>query len=96
MFEATDSQIRKAIVALAIEETLLEMGKPAFDQITTQLWQEHHCYLPDCYEHPEYLKNILSELYGASHITIVESIKVKLRELTYEKPIAEFVKVMAR
>ena len=94
MLEATDSQIRKAIVTLAIEETLLEMGKPAFDQVAIQLWQEYHCYLPDCYEHPECLKNILSELYGASHMTIVESIKVKLRELTYEKPIAEFVKVM--
>lgn len=92
--DATDSQIRKALVALAVERVLLNMGKPVLEEVTRRLYQEYKCYVPGCSEHPEYLKAVLKDLYGASHLTIVESIKESLQEFIHQKPIGKFIKVI--
>ena len=47
--------VRKALVALAIETVLLEIGKPTFQKVTGKLFKNYKCFLADCYEHPEYL-----------------------------------------
>lgn len=94
MFEASDEVIRKALVALAIERTLLEMGVPVFEEVSRRLVKEYKCYIPDCHEHPEYLKKVLKDLYGASYTTILESIRSKLDEFIHKKSIAEFLRVM--
>ena len=94
MFEASDDVVRKALVALAIERTLLDMGEPVFEEVTTRLLKEYKCYIPDCCEHPEYLKKTLESLYGNAYFTITESIKKKLEEFASKKIIAEFIRVM--
>ena len=94
MFEASDEVIRKALVALAIERTLLEMGDPVLEEVSRRLVKEYKCYIPDCHEHPEYLKKVLKDLYGASYTTILESIRGKLDEFIHKKSIAEFLRVM--
>lgn len=95
MFEIKDEVIRRALVTLAIERTLIDMGKPVFDEVTSRLFHNYHCYIPDCYDHPEYLKKILKDIYGNAHSTIVESIKEKLEEFFHNKPIAEFVSAIS-
>lgn len=86
-------KVRKAIVALVIENSLLENGKPFFDDIIRILKKEYNCYLPDCYEHPEYLREVLKS-YGKANKVIVESIKKQLDEFSYQGPIARFLKVI--
>ena len=46
--EATDSEIKKALVAFAIEKTLLGLGEPVYQKITKTLKDDYNCYLPDC------------------------------------------------
>lgn len=89
--EATDSEIKKALVAFAIEKTLLSLGDPVYQKITKALKDDYNCYLPDCYEHPEYLKRILSDLYGNAHMTIINSIKSDLAEFSTRGPVQKFV-----
>jgi hypothetical protein len=89
--DATDSQIKKALVAFAIEKTLLGLGEPVYQKVTKTLKNDYDCYLPDCYEHPEYLKRILADLYGNAHVTIINSIKTDLSEFSTQGPVQKFV-----
>lgn len=91
MVNTNSNQVKKALVALAIETVLLEIGKPTFEEVTGKLYNDYQCYLSDCYEHPEYLKRILQDLYGKSSITIIESIKKQLGEHAIQKGIDAFI-----
>ena len=93
--DVTDGQIKKAIVAINIEKVLLEMGKPVFDTFTKKLYKNYNCYIPDCSDHPEYLNQILKEMYGSSYKTIVDKITDRLVEFSYQKSVAEFIKVIS-
>lgn len=95
VFDATDGEISKALVTLAIEKTLINMGKPVLDEIAHRLFTNYKCYLPDCHEHPEYLKSVLKELYGNCYNTIIESIKENLGELTTKKSIKNFLTIIS-
>ena len=87
--------VRKALVAFVIEGSLLKIGKPALDQVSNRLYEEYHCYLGDCYDHPEYLANVLKNLFGKSHTVIVESIRKELSDFVEHKPIEKFLKVIS-
>lgn len=89
-------EVRKALVTLAIEKALLDVGKPIYDEVMGILKKKYNCYLPDCYEHPEYLEEILKGLYGNAHKAIVESINRQLEEFSYHEPIARFLKVVCK
>lgn len=83
--------LNKALAILAVENTLLEIGNPAYEYVVDMLNKEYHCGLTDCYEHPEYLTSVLKKLYGDSAKDIVKSIKKQLNEFSHKKLIARFV-----
>lgn len=85
------NQLRKALVSLAVEKVLLAIGQPVYKKTIKQLSKDYNCYLPECYEHPEYLNKVLKKIFGNAHITIVDAIKKELGEYVTEKPIEIFV-----
>ena len=88
--------VHKALVILAIEKTLLTVGGPTYDKVIHLLEKEYHCGLTSCYEHPEYLNDILKKLYGAAYKEIIKSINEKLTEFLYTESIRKFVQVLNR
>ena len=86
---------RKALVAFVIEKSLLKIGKSTLDQVSNTLYEEYHYNFGDCYEHPEYLAKVLNELFGKSHIVIIESIKKELIDFVEYKPIEKFLAVIS-
>ena len=88
------NNIMKALVALAIEKTLLDIGKPVYEKVANTLYEKYHCYIPYCYEKPEYLKAVLKDLYGASYNEIVKSIEQHLGEFTHNKEVKEFLQAL--
>ena len=70
----------RALIALSVEKVLLDIGKPVLDKVASKLYSEYHCYLPDCYEHPDYLNNVLRSVFGNSYFSIAEAIKLELNE----------------
>ena len=88
--------VKKALVSLTIEKALFEIGKPVYEKVVESLYKEYHCYLPDCYEHPEYLNEVLKKLYGNAHDIIVKSIKKQLDEFSNHKHIARFLFVISQ
>lgn len=89
----TDS---KALFATAVEDALNEMGSPTLEIINNMLFQEYRSTIPDCLEHPEYLKNVLKQVFGYADIVIIAKIKRNLGEFTLEAPVGEFVKVLSK
>ena len=91
MVDVTNGEVKRAIVALAIEQALLNIGKVTLEEVGKTLYSKYQAYFPDCYEHPEFLNSVLKDLYGKSFTTIVDSIRKQLGELASQKPIAEFL-----
>lgn len=71
------TEIQK-IATSAIEKTLLDLSPRALELVSRRLQCEYGCRLADCYRHPEYLKRILSDIYGAAHTDILDSVSSKL------------------
>jgi len=88
--------VNKGLVALAIENTLLETGKLTCDYVLDMINKEYHSYLTDCYEHPEYLSTVLKKLYGDSYIEIVKSINKQLEEFSNKKSIGKFLEILSK
>ena len=84
----------KALVVYAIERTFLEMGEATLDEVKELLSKEYHCGISDCYEHPEYLKSILDDIFGKSSIVITELIKKRLAGSASREPVIEFLKAI--
>jgi len=89
-----DRVVFKALTILAIEKTLLDVGKPAYDKVISVLSKNYHCYLPECYEHPEYLNEVLKKLFGNSHIEIVKSINKQMEEYSHREPVGRFLEII--
>ena len=87
---------RQALVTIAIEKSLLKVGKPVYELVINELKKKYDCYLPDCYKHPGYLSEILRGLYGDAHKIIVESINSELMEFSDCDDIASFLKVVCK
>jgi nitrogen-specific signal transduction histidine kinase len=85
------NQLRKAMVSLVVEKVLRGIGQPIYEKAIKQLSKDYDCYLPECYEHPEYLNKVLKKIFGNAHMVIVDSIKKELDEYITEKPIEIFV-----
>lgn len=96
MVNVSDEQIKKALVSLAIEETLLEISIETLEEVSKRVFENYHCYIPDCYEHPEYLNKVLKDIFGNSYNVIVDSIKKHLGEFALQKPIEEFLVKIGR
>jgi hypothetical protein len=94
--ENKDMPTRKELLAFAVEDALNEMGEPTLEIVTNKLFQEYHCQLPDCLEHPEYLAKVLKDTFGYANIAVVEKIKKNLGEFCSERPVAEFLQVISK
>ncbi len=84
----------KALATLAIEKTLLGMKEAVYEKVADELCEKYHCYIPDCFEKPEYLKAVLKDLYVESYNEIINSIKRELDEFAYHKKIEKFLQVL--
>jgi hypothetical protein len=89
-----DESVKNALVIVTIEKILLDIGKAVYEKVVEKLNKEHHCYLSDCYEHPEYLSKVLKDLFGNASTTIIESITKELAEFETKKSISRFLLVI--
>jgi len=89
-----NDSLNKTLVGMSIEKSLLEIGKETYDKVVHDLYAIYHSYLPNCYEHPEYLSNILVKLYGNTGKAVADSIKKQLEEFSDHGRIAELLKVI--
>ena len=89
-----DYTITKVLVSLSLEKTLREINDDVFEKVTALLKKKYNCYLYDTYDHPEYLNQILKDLYGDAFVTITNKIKKNLQKHSKRKKVDEFIKVV--
>ena len=95
-YGVSDTIVQKAMVTVAIEKVLLDIGKPAYDKVLSTLYTKYHSYLPDCYDHPEYLADVLHQTYGSSYKSIIKNIELELIEFSYKHKIQNFLTVIVQ
>lgn len=78
-------------MGLVIEQTLLHIGKPAYDKVEALLHKKYNCTIADSCDNPQYLCEILEEVFGKSHLDIINSIETRLTDFRHEPTIEEFV-----
>ena len=91
-----DLAMKKNLIALAIGKTLLDIDSRRYTEVSKLLDEKYNLKLSDCYEHPEFLRETLKELYGNSYKFVVDSIKEKLSDFLDNLEILKFVDVLSK
>lgn len=84
----------RAALVLSIEIVLMRRGGPQYQQVLARLERDYECKIFDCYEHPEYLKAVLQDVYSNDYQTVVDDLIVELDEMATQKEIEEFLKLL--
>ena len=79
---------------LAIAKVLERIGKPVLEQVCSRIYSKYNCYLIDCYDNPEYLADVLKELFGAAYKDIIKTIEENVEDYVPEEPIREFLAII--
>lgn len=79
------------MIILSVEVVLMRKGGPQYQLVLARLEHDHNCKIFDCFEHPEYLKSVLQDVYGKEYPSIVEGIESELGEVKGEKEVDGFL-----
>ncbi|MFB5604683.1 MAG: hypothetical protein ACE5Q5_04400 [Nitrosarchaeum sp.] len=85
------SKITSALISVTISQALYEISEALHEDVGNALYKKHKCYFHDCLEHPDYLVDILQQIFGDGYISIIDNINKKLEEFSYQKPVKEFL-----
>ncbi|MCE9651484.1 MAG: hypothetical protein K8Q89_00230 [Nitrosarchaeum sp.] len=84
-------KVTAALVSMTISQSLYDISVALHDDVGYNLYLKHKCYFHDCLEHPDYLVDVLKQVFGDGYLSIVNNINKKLEEFSYQKPINEFL-----
>ena len=59
------------------------------------LQKDYNSTLEDCYENPEFLKQILKDLFGDSYEDILSALNENMKEISTQKEIKDFLQVLS-
>lgn len=83
--------VTSALVSVTISQSLYEISEAVHDDVGNALYKKYNAYFDNCLEHPEYLIDILQNIFGDGYISIVNNINKRLEEFSYQKPINKFL-----
>lgn len=85
---------QKDLITVAVEAALLEMGLPELEKVQTRLKNDYNCEIPDCLDHPDYLKRVLCELFGYCYNDILGTINKVVKGGHVQGQVEEFLRVL--
>ena len=85
----------RTALALAIEVTLMKRGGDRYYHFVFKLRNSYNCEIIDCYDKPQYLKNVVKEVYGNEYDSIIEDIKLELGD-SIEEGIVAFLAILEK
>lgn len=89
-----DNNSLKSMVALSVEVVLMRKGGAQYQQALARLEADYGAKIFDCFEHPQYLKAVLRQIYAKEYPTILESLEAELGEIASERGVVEFLKAL--
>ena len=94
MMDFQKNDLMMALTSITIQKVLRNVGNPVYEKVANRLEKKYKCYIPDCYNHPEYLESVLKSIFGNPYIAIVEQIREELREHMDDNGIRILVKTI--
>ena len=91
----SENQMKKTMITLALKNTLLELGIQEYDKVVSLLQKDYSCTLEDCFENPEYLRNILKNLFGDSYPDILNSLSENMKTITSQQTVKDFLHALS-
>ena len=88
-------EMKRTMVTLAIKNTFLELGLEEFDKIVLMLQKDYNSSLEDCYDNPEYLKQVLKDLLGDSYNDVLNSLKENIKNISSHKSTENFLDALS-
>ncbi|HEV2193365.1 MAG TPA: hypothetical protein VGR54_07105 [Nitrosopumilaceae archaeon] len=88
-----DEQHKVALIS-CLETVLMRRSNTKYNLVVAKLNSHYDCKIRDCYEHPEYLRTILKDVYTEDYNSIIDEIKLLLDDLVNEEKITNFFKIM--
>jgi hypothetical protein len=79
----------------SIEVVLMRRGDVNYNLVIAKLRSLYDCKIFDCYDHPEYLKTVLREVYKENYNSIITEIRLELGDLDTEE-IGDFINIMLK
>lgn len=88
-------KIKKFLILLAIEKSILMMGKPELKIIEERLLADFNCTLEDCVSNPSPLKKVLRKMFGNCYDDILDIMQQSLKNSDDEhtEQFLEFMKM---
>lgn len=87
------AQMHKTALISCVESILMPISNTKY-HLTVSKLKAYDTTISESYDHAEYLKLVLKEVYGNDYDQIITDIKTCLGELVEEEDIAKFFKVM--
>ena len=84
----------KIALISAIEVVLMGMGNTKYNSIIAKLRAYYDIDIRECYDHPEYLKTVLKEVYPEDYDYIISEVKSRLDVLVDMPEFEQFFKIM--
>ena len=88
------TNMNRELITVAVEHALLQMGTAELEMVEYQLKNDYNCTIEDCFEHPEYLKQVLNELFGYCCEDILSTIDYVVRGGNMNSQIEKFLTVL--
>lgn len=85
---------QNALVSFVVYDTLKQISESALNEVGHRLYAKYGSYFSSCLEHPEYLRDILKEIFGDACKPVMDTIKEKLEAHAEKKQISDFLVVL--
>lgn len=89
-----DLEPYKVALISYVELVLMRKGDVNYHLVLAKLDSIYDCKITDCYDHPEYLKTVLKDVYKKDYPSIISQIRSYLGELEDDPEIIAFFKIM--
>ena len=89
-----DSEPYKTALISYVELVLMRRGDTNYHLVMARLDSLYGCKIMDCYDHPEYLKTVLKEVYKEDYDSVISQIHSYLGDLENVPKIIAFFKTM--
>ena len=89
-------RMNRDLLRVIIEKNLYDLGPTSVEIIESRLKNDYNCTIGDCIDNPEYLKHILTELFGKGYKPLLNQIRKDLEESTLDPKLENFLSVLER
>lgn len=85
----------KNTLITCVEMVLMKRGNTQYNMVQAKLNSLYDCWIYQCVDHPEYLRDVLKEVYKHEYHSIIDEISMETDRITnFDKFKSNFFKIL--